>query len=87
MHVSAFQYPTEHEAERAFDIAWQFIKAVHDVTDDFEAQAFIANEIMRLLERGERRKLMLANRAIGAYERAHSKDIDRLLAMGNVGRP
>lgn len=86
MYASAFQYPSEHEAEEAFNIAWQFIDATHDVADEFAAQAFIATEIMRLMARGERHKILLANRAIGAYERAHPEDIDHLLALGYVSR-
>jgi hypothetical protein len=86
MYASAFQYPSEHEAEAAFDIAWQFIKITHDVADEFVAQAFIASEIMRLMARGDRHKILLANRAIAAYERAHPEDIDHLLALGYVSR-
>lgn len=87
MHaLSAFQYLNEQAAEEAFSIAWTFILNTHDVVDAFAAQAFIANEIARQLERGERHKILLANRAIAAYERAHPDDLDRLLALGHFAQ-
>jgi hypothetical protein len=82
----AFQHLNEHAAEEAFDIAWQFVRTTHDVADEFAAQAFIASEIVRLLDRGERNKIRLANRAIAAYEQAHPEHIDHLLALGDIGR-
>lgn len=84
---SAFQYLNEQAAEDAFSIAWHFVRSTHDVGDEFAAQAFIATEIMHLLERGERHKILLANRAIAAYERAHPECIDDLLALGGISRP
>jgi hypothetical protein len=82
MHaLSAFQHLNEHAAEEAFDIAWQFIRNTHDIADEFVAQAFIAGEIMHLLESGEHNKIRLANRAIAAYERAHPESIDHFLAL------
>jgi hypothetical protein len=84
---SAFHYLNEQTADEAFNIAWHFIKSTHDVADEFAAQAYIATEIMRLLERGERHRIVLANRAIAAYERAYREDIDHLLALGFPGRP
>lgn len=67
---SAFQYLNEQAAEDAFAIAWNFVSRSYDVDDEFAVQAFIATEIMRLLERGERNRIRLANLAIGAYEKS-----------------
>jgi len=67
---SAFQYLNEQAAEDAFAIAWNFVSRSCDVDDDFAVQALIATEIMRLLERGERNRIRLANLAIGAYEKS-----------------
>lgn len=66
---SAFQYLNEQAAEDAFAIAWNFVSTSYDVDDEFAVQAFIAAEIMRLLERGERNRIRLANLAIAAYEK------------------
>ncbi len=75
---SAFQYLNEQAAEDAFAIAWNFVSASHDVDDEFAVQAFIATEIMRLLDRGERNRIRLANLAIAAYEK--SINLERELA-------
>lgn len=83
---TALQHLNEHAAEQAFDIAWQFIRNTHDIADEFVAQAFIADEIMRLLDNGERNRIRLANRAIAAYEQAHPEGIDHGLALGHICR-
>jgi ABC-type cobalamin transport system ATPase subunit len=67
---SVFHYLSEQSAEEAFNIAWAFVSRTRKVDDDFVAQAFIANEIMRLMDGGERNRIRLANLAIAAYERA-----------------
>lgn len=67
---SAFQYFNEQAAEDAFAIAWNFVSASYDIDDEFAVQAFIATEIMRLLERGEHNRIRLANLAIAAYEKS-----------------
>lgn len=79
---SAFQYLNEQAAEEAFGIAWFFIDNTHDIADEFAAQAFIATEIMRLLERGETHRIRLANGAIAAFEKARAENIDYILALG-----
>jgi hypothetical protein len=83
---SAFQYLDELAAEQAFDIAWFFIENTRDVADECAAQAFIATEIVRLLERGETNRLRLANAAIAAYEKACAENIAQILALGYAGR-
>ncbi len=66
MYARSFQHLEEQAAEEAFGIAWLFIENTHDVADGFAARAFIANEIMRLLERGESHRIRLVNGAIAA---------------------
>ena len=83
---SALQYLDELAAEQAFDIAWFFVENTRDIADEFGAQAFIATEIVRLLERGETHKIRLANAAIAAYEKACAESIYQILAPGYVGR-
>ena len=73
---SAFQYLTEQTAEDAFAIAWHFVSSSYDVDDEAVAQAFIATEIMRLLDRGERHKIRLANLAIAAYEKSVRPELE-----------
>ncbi|ETR76593.1 hypothetical protein X566_02290 [Afipia sp. P52-10] len=71
---SAFQYLNEQAAEEAFDIAWSFVRATYTIEDEMIAQALLATEIMRLLDRGERHKIRLANLAISAYDRAQADE-------------
>ena len=53
---------------RAYDIAWHFVSTAYGVgEDDLVTQAYLAAHILRQFQRGERRTLALANRAIGAY--------------------
>lgn len=73
---SAFQYLNEQAAEDAFAIAWHFVSASYDVDDEFAAQTLIATEIMRLLDRGERHRIRLANLAIAAYEKSFKPELE-----------
>lgn len=83
---SAFQYLNEQAADEAFGIAWYFLKNTREIADEFAAQAIIATEIIRLLERGERHRILLANRAITAFERTHPDDVDNVLSLDFVDR-
>jgi hypothetical protein len=53
----------------AFDIAWDFLKRSGQVTDEYAVKVFLCQQIMGLIDRGERHKIRLANVAIGAFEK------------------
>jgi hypothetical protein len=61
-----FQYHIDETAEEAFNIAWGFLRG--GLGSATETQTFLANNIGRQIEGGERNKIRIANRAIHAFE-------------------
>lgn len=59
----------EEVIELSFAIAFHYIANTRDLEDEEAAQDFIANALARLLQRGERHPIRLANFAISAYEK------------------
>jgi hypothetical protein len=57
--------------ESAFFIAWSFLEGSGELGPPDETANFLLDAIEAQLRRGERRKLMLANKAIDAW-RAHA---------------
>jgi hypothetical protein len=53
--------------EESFDIAWSFLEKSGELRGAAESADIILDSIEHQLRMGERRKLMLANRAISAY--------------------
>lgn len=53
--------------EQSFDIAWSFLEKSGELRGAAESADIILDSIEQQLRKGERRKLMLANRAISAY--------------------
>lgn len=64
-----FRADEDKLVDEAFAIAWNYIKRSGSVVDDYYAQVFLSREIMRLIGRGERHKIRIANLAIAAFER------------------
>ncbi|WOH83312.1 hypothetical protein RX327_09320 [Bradyrhizobium sp. BEA-2-5] len=52
--------------EDAVQIAWDFLEASGEIIDGYETGRFLVNAVGRMALAGERRKIMLANRAIDA---------------------
>ena len=78
-----FEYAHEALVSEAYDIAWDFIERTYAIyEEDLIPQAFLAAHILSQYERGERRKLALANRAIAAYERSTDPEGDAARALG-----
>ena len=77
---SAFDYRPEKSAHEAFEIAWSFLRAADELGDETVAQAFIAEEIIRLLRRGERHRIRLANLTIATFQR--TRPADRASVLG-----
>jgi hypothetical protein len=57
--------------ESAFFIAWSFLEGSGEIGRPDETANFLLDAIEAQLRRGERRQLMLANKAIDAW-RAHA---------------
>jgi hypothetical protein len=55
--------------ETSLQIAWDFLGAVGELSDQQQAAEFLLRNIQAQILRGECRTLMLSNRAITAYER------------------
>ncbi|WP_312018193.1 hypothetical protein [Bradyrhizobium semiaridum] len=56
--------------ENAVQIAWDFLEGSGEIVDGYETSRFLVEYIGRLASGGERRKIMLANRAIDAYRKS-----------------
>jgi len=55
--------------ENAIQIAWDFLERCGEITDAGEASRFLVQTITELVRKGERRRLVLSNRAVEAYRR------------------
>ncbi|MGY3484421.1 hypothetical protein ACVW1C_002304 [Bradyrhizobium sp. USDA 4011] len=53
--------------EESVQIAWDFLERSGEITDGYETSQFLVSTVGRMALAGERRKLMLANRAIDVY--------------------
>jgi hypothetical protein len=79
----SFEHAHEALVSEAYDIAWDFVERTYAIDEeDLIPQAFLAAHILRQYERGERRKIALANRAITAYERSTDPEGDAARALG-----
>jgi hypothetical protein len=53
--------------ENSIQIAWDYLARTGEIADAAEANRFLLKAVDEMVLKGERRKLMLANRAIDAY--------------------
>ena len=60
--------------ENSTQIAWDFLERSGEIDNGMEASRFLESSVVLMMRRGERRKLMLTNRAIDAYRR-HKSDL------------
>jgi hypothetical protein len=67
--------------ENALQIAWDFLERSGEITDAGEASRFLVQTITELVGKGERRRLMLSNLAIGAYRRRRSFRMNECLIV------
>lgn len=58
---------TESPAEEAFHIAYDYLERAGAVSEELPVYVFLAREIRRLLDRGVKNRIKLANLAIGAF--------------------
>jgi hypothetical protein len=76
--------PLEQTAQEAFAIAWNFLSQTEDIEDASVAQGYVATEIMRLLERGERHRIRLANLAIRSFQQTSPAEREARLGFAHI---
>jgi hypothetical protein len=59
--------------EQSFAIAWDYLEATGELENREVATRFLVDHIDTMIASGERRKLVLSNRAIDAYKQLTSK--------------
>jgi hypothetical protein len=59
--------PLPHLIEKSIQIAWEYLERTGEIADADEASRFLLRSVDQMVLQGERRRLMLANRAIDAY--------------------
>ena len=55
--------------ETSVRIAWDYLDRTGDLGDPEIASRFLSYAVEQMIQRGERRRLMLSNRAIDSYKR------------------
>ena len=55
--------------ENSFQIAWDYLEATGELGDPDTAANHLLDTIETMVRRGERRRLLLSNKAITAYQR------------------
>jgi hypothetical protein len=58
--------------EDSFQIAWEYLERTGELEDGASASRFLSDVIETMIRRGQRSRLALSNRAIGAYQRLRS---------------
>ena len=54
--------------ESSIEIAWDYLNRTGELGEPLVASRFLSDTIELMVRRGERRRLMLANKAIAAYQ-------------------
>jgi hypothetical protein len=62
-----------HLMEYAVQIAWDYLEKTGQIDDGAFTSRFLIQNVEEMIRRGERRRLMLSNRAIAAHERLSHK--------------
>jgi hypothetical protein len=65
--VSSMREPISLLVEICVQIAWYFLERSGEIDEPFKASRFLEQTVFKLVYQGERRRLMLANKAIAAY--------------------
>ena len=59
--------------EASFRIAWDYLEGAGELEDYHMAARLLLDMIETMIMQGERRRLLIANKAIGAYQRARAE--------------
>jgi hypothetical protein len=54
--------------ENSIQIAWDYLERTGEIDDAAAASRFLSDYVEGLMRRGERRRLLLSNKAITAYQ-------------------
>jgi hypothetical protein len=72
--------------EDAVQIAFNFLTRSGEVDDPSETAGFLVDKIEFMISQGQRSKLLLANRAIAAFQRYRkARTIELALVRGRTG--
>ena len=55
--------------ESSIQIAWDYLERTGDLGDPEVASRFLLDKVEQMVRKGERRRLLLSNNAIGAYRK------------------
>jgi hypothetical protein len=66
--------------ESSIEIAWDYLERTGELGDAMLAGRFLSDTIELMVRRGERRRLMLANKAISAYQQFRRQTEHPILA-------
>lgn len=73
-------------AEDALQIAFNFLARSGEVDDPSETVGFLADKVEYMISQGQRNKLLLANRAIVAFQRfRQARAAEHAMAAGRTG--
>ena len=64
---------TPQVLENSFRIAWDYLEATGELGDLEPTAVFLLDSIEEMMRRGERRRLLLSNRAIDAFRRSRTR--------------
>lgn len=63
-----------HLIEDSVQIAWDYLERTGQISDAAFASRFLSRTVEEMVRKGERRRLMLSNRAITAFERLSNRE-------------
>ena len=64
------EYQLQFLLENSFLIAWDYLERAGEIDDAPAASRFLSSNIELMMRGGERRQLVLSNKAITAYRRS-----------------
>ena len=59
--------------ETSIQIAWDYLERTGELGEPQAASKFLMDTVEKMIRRGERRKLVLSNKAIEAYKKYNAK--------------
>lgn len=69
MTPAIFEVPDQDTVDRAHTIAWDYLAGTGQLSDTSADNILLLRKLVRLLQKGERHPLRLANLAITAFQR------------------
>jgi hypothetical protein len=67
---------TPQVLESSFRIAWDYLEATGELGEPEPTAVFLLDTIEEMMRRGERRRLLLSNKAIDAFRRSRTRQQD-----------